>query len=40
MGLAPYGEPRYTDVIMKHLIDVKGDGRFASISAISTIAPA
>jgi carbamoyltransferase len=28
MGLAPYGEPRYTDVIMKHLIDVKGDGSF------------
>jgi carbamoyltransferase len=28
MGLAPYGEPRYVDVIRKHLIDVKDDGTF------------
>ncbi|MCK6456569.1 MAG: carbamoyltransferase [Phycisphaerae bacterium] len=28
MGLAPYGEPRYKDVILKHLIDVKADGSF------------
>lgn len=28
MGLAPYGEPRYTDMIFKHLIDVKDDGSF------------
>ncbi len=28
MGLAPYGEPKYTDVILKHLIDVKPDGTF------------
>ena len=28
MGLAPYGEPRYTDVIYKELIDVKDDGSF------------
>jgi carbamoyltransferase len=28
MGLAPYGEPRYADVILKHLIDVKDDGSF------------
>ncbi|RIK65137.1 MAG: hypothetical protein DCC65_13235 [Planctomycetota bacterium] len=28
MGLAPYGEPRYVDLIMKHLIDVKEDGSF------------
>jgi carbamoyltransferase len=28
MGLAPYGEPRYRDVILKHLIDVKPDGSF------------
>jgi len=28
MGLAPYGEPRYADLIRKHLIDVKEDGSF------------
>jgi carbamoyltransferase len=28
MGLAPYGQPRYTDVIYKHLIDLKADGSF------------
>lgn len=28
MGLAPYGEPRYKDRILKHLVDVKGDGSF------------
>ena len=28
MGLAPYGEPRYADLIRDHLIDVKGDGSF------------
>jgi len=28
MGLAPYGEPRYVDVIKKELIDVKEDGSF------------
>lgn len=28
MGLAPYGEPKYTDLIMKHLIDLKEDGSF------------
>lgn len=28
MGLAPYGESRYRDVILKHLIDVKPDGSF------------
>lgn len=29
MGLAPYGEPRYTDVILKHLVDLKEDGSLA-----------
>lgn len=29
MGLAPYGVPRYADLIRKHLIDVKEDGSFA-----------
>ena len=28
MGLAPYGEPKYKDLIYKHLIDVKEDGSF------------
>jgi carbamoyltransferase len=28
MGLAPYGEPRYADLIRQHLIDVKEDGSF------------
>ncbi|MEM7360358.1 MAG: carbamoyltransferase [Pseudomonadota bacterium] len=28
MGLAPYGEPKYKDVIMEHLIDVKADGSY------------
>lgn len=28
MGLAPYGEPQYVDLIRKHLIDVKEDGTF------------
>ena len=28
MGLAPYGEPRYADLILEHLIDLKDDGSF------------
>ncbi len=28
MGLAPYGEPRYKDVILKELLDLKEDGSF------------
>jgi carbamoyltransferase len=28
MGLAPYGEPRYVDTILDHLIDIKPDGTF------------
>jgi carbamoyltransferase len=28
MGLAPYGEPRYVDLILKELIDLKEDGSF------------
>lgn len=28
MGLAPYGEPRFVDLIKKHLVDVKEDGSF------------
>jgi carbamoyltransferase len=26
MGLAPYGEPNYKDLILKHLVDLKPDG--------------
>ena len=28
MGLAPYGEPRYVDIIKDKLIDIKSDGTF------------
>jgi carbamoyltransferase len=28
MGLAPYGEPRYVDLILEKLIDLKDDGSF------------
>lgn len=28
MGLAPYGEPRFYDLIMRELVDVKEDGSF------------
>jgi carbamoyltransferase len=28
MGLAPYGEPIYRDIILKNLVDVKEDGSF------------
>jgi len=28
MGLAPYGDPKYVDLILEHLIDLKEDGSF------------
>jgi carbamoyltransferase len=28
MGLAPYGEPRYTETILDNLIDIRADGSF------------
>ena len=28
MGLAPYGEPRFKDLILNHLVDLKPDGTF------------
>ena len=28
MGLAPYGEPKYSEIIKKNLIDIKKDGSF------------
>ena len=29
MGLAPYGRPKYVDIIYKHLVDLKEDGSMA-----------
>jgi carbamoyltransferase len=29
IGLAPYGEPRFKDAILKHVIDLKADGSFS-----------
>ena len=28
MGLAPYGEPKYKDLILEHLLDLKDDGSY------------
>jgi carbamoyltransferase len=28
MGLAPYGEPKYVDLILEHILDLKEDGTF------------
>ena len=28
MGLAPYGEPKFAQLILDHLIDLKPDGTF------------
>src|SRR6201987_3796047 len=28
MGLAPYGKPKYADLILKELVDLKDDGSF------------
>ena len=28
MGLAPYGEPRFVDAILQHLVDLRDDGSF------------
>ena len=28
MGLAPYGDPKYVDLITKHLIDIREDGSY------------
>ena len=37
MGLAPYGKPRYVDLIKEKLIDIKQDGSFSLINTILTI---
>ena len=41
MGLAPYGEPKYVDLIYEHLMDLQG-GRLvhARTRSTSTISPA
>ena len=40
MGLAPYGEPKYAELILDNLIDLKPDGSFRlDMSTISIIAP-
>ena len=39
MGLAPYGEPKYADLILDRLIDVKPDGSSGSTKATSTMQP-
>ena len=36
MGLAPYGEPRYVDLIRQNLIDLKDDGSYALNSSYFT----
>ena len=38
MGLAPYGEPRYAQRILDHLIDLKPDGTFRLDLRTSTTA--
>ena len=41
MGLAPYGEPKYAELILDKLIDLKDDGSFRLEHATtSTTAPA
>ena len=38
MGLAPYGQPKYTKLIKDNLIDVKEDGTFRlNMSFLNTI---
>ena len=39
MGLAPYGEPKYIDLIYNNLIDVKEDGSFNLNQNILIIVP-
>jgi carbamoyltransferase len=39
MGLAPYGTPRYADLILEKLVDLKPDGSFRlALDVLSTIA--
>ncbi len=39
MGLAPYGEPRYADLILEHLIDLKEDGSFRMDMTVLQLLP-
>jgi len=38
MGLAPYGSPRFRDLILDSLIDLKADGSFRLDLSYSIIA--
>ena len=38
MGLAPYGSPRFRDLILDNLIDLKADWSFVWTSATLTTA--
>ena len=40
MGLAPYGQPVYADLIRRELIDIKPDGSFRLHSTTSSSSPA
>ena len=40
MGLAPYGEPKYVELIFNHLIDLKDDGSFRMDMSYFNYAPA
>ena len=37
MGLAPYGEPKYVEIIKNNLIDIKEDGTFRLDMSFSNI---
>ena len=39
MGLAPYGEPRYLDRILEHLIDLRDDGSLPHEHALLRLLP-
>ena len=40
MGFAPYGEPKYAQLILDHLIDLKPDGSFRLDMSYFDYAPA
>ena len=40
MGLAPYGEPKFKDLILDKIVDLKEDGTFRLDQSTSTTAPA
>ena len=40
MGLAPYGQPKYAELILDKLLDLKETGHFVWTCSTSTTAPA